>query len=46
MKKQKYLIICPKCNSSHNVSKQMNIWRDEFVEEINKTMNKLKGARR
>jgi len=34
--KEKYLIYCPKCKSTFNVSEQMNIWRDEFLEKINK----------
>ncbi len=39
--KNKYIIVCPKCNTSHNVSEQMVLWKEELFEEINKLIKKI-----
>ena len=41
-----YIINCPKCKSSFDVSKQMEIWKEELFIDINKLIqNKLKGGK-
>ena len=40
-KQQKYILLCPKCKTIHNVSEQMNIWKDELFKELNKAFEKV-----
>lgn len=43
MKKQeKWLIHCPECKTTFDVSEQMENWRQQFIREIEKVIEKLK----
>ena len=37
---KKYKIHCPKCRSTFNISEQINIWKEELFEDINKLVKK------
>ncbi|GBE19350.1 hypothetical protein BMS3Abin17_00073 [archaeon BMS3Abin17] len=41
----KYTIHCPKCNTTHNVSEQLEIWKDEFIKELDKIVRRLKNEK-
>lgn len=43
MKKEKWIIHCPECKTTHDVSEQMNIWKKELFEEIEKLVKKKLG---
>lgn len=36
----KYILDCPKCKSEHDVTKQMNIWKEELFKKISKLVDK------
>lgn len=38
----KYLLHCPKCKATFDVSKQLFIWRDEFFDKLNILIKELK----
>jgi len=44
MKKSKYIILCPKCKTTHDCSDQMNEWKEELFKDIDKLVKeKLKN---
>jgi len=43
--KEKYLIYCPNCKSTFDTSEQMNIWRQEFIECLDKCIEELRGSK-
>ena len=44
-KMKKYIILCPKCETTHDISEQMSIWRDEFLSRINKLIKDMKNEK-
>lgn len=42
MKQDKYVIHCPKCKTTFDVSHQLTIWQKELYEEIDKLIKKIK----
>jgi len=38
----KYLIPCPNCKATFDVSEQLEVWKEELFKEINKLTKKLK----
>ena len=42
---KKYILYCPKCRSTHDVSSQLNVWKEEFFGEIEDLVKKLKRQR-
>ncbi len=42
MKKIEYLIHCPECKTTFDVSEQLEVWKEELFEKINKLVKKMK----
>lgn len=40
---EEYIIHCPKCEVTHDVSEQMNVWKREFFEEVNEIVKRKLG---
>jgi hypothetical protein len=41
--KEKYIIHCPKCKTSFDVSKQMDNWKNELFKKIEKIIEEMKN---
>ena len=39
---EKYILLCPKCKSTFDTSEQMEMWKQEFLEEIDKIIKRMK----
>lgn len=37
-----YILVCPKCNAEHDLTGQIDIWRNEFLLEIEGLVQELK----
>ena len=38
----KYLVYCPECNTTFNVSEQLNHWKGELIIKFEKAIEEMK----
>lgn len=39
---EKYVIICPTCKSHHDVRPQLDVWKEDFIQRLNKLVEEMK----
>jgi len=41
-KQRDFILVCPKCKSTHDVTEQLNVWRSEFLSYLDKAVEEMK----
>jgi len=41
--KTKYLIVCPKCKTTHDCTDQLEIWKMDFINKIKDLVEEMKS---